>query len=481
MSSDNSSTSEESTRRSFLKHGIVGACATAGLGASYAYYRHKEDSTASQQKKVSSSSNLPTIVVITLDTTRADHLSCYGHTNPTSPNIDRFAAESLVYENAIAPATWTLPSHASLFTGKLVTSHGARKDVNGSLVLTNGINGPVAWNRHRARKISDDEVTLADLLRSSGYTTNAVVAGPWMKKVFGLNKGFDVYDDSNIFTLNARPGIDVTDQALELMRKPNDQPRFLFLNYFDPHGPYHPPDQYARKFVPGGTGVFAGGRRRPTLQEKVGLYDAEILYMDHHIGRLFDGLKELDLFDNAWIVVTADHGELFGEHGAFGHGGVPFQEVVHVPMIVKSPGTQGQTGRSNEWIQLTDVLPMLLDAINVEIPEGIQGRVRPASDRPAIIECQTLPGIDKGGDWLAIIKDGWKYVWSSEGNHMYFNLNDDPREENNLFTTYPQEARRMDDAMHTYLAGLPEPGAQSPTQIVDEEMQKTLKSLGYLE
>ena len=129
----------------------------------------------------------PNVVLITLDTARADHLGCYGYERNTSPNLDRMAAESVLYLDATSTASWTLPAHASLFTGKFTSSHGARYDAEGPLLLTSGIRGPKSWDKYRARGLSPEETTLAQLLGRSEYATGAVIAGPWMKRVFGLD------------------------------------------------------------------------------------------------------------------------------------------------------------------------------------------------------------------------------------------------------------------------------------------------------
>src|SRR5262249_10289738 len=143
-------------------------------------------------------------ILITLDTTRVDRLGCYGYAHPTTPNIDSIAEKSVIYTRAIAPSSWTLPSHASIFTGKFTTSHGAEYDPNGPLHLLDVIDGPQAWKSYRVRGIAKDEKTLPMHLKNAGYATGAVVAGPWLRKIFVLSKGFDYYDDSQITGLNGR-------------------------------------------------------------------------------------------------------------------------------------------------------------------------------------------------------------------------------------------------------------------------------------
>ena len=330
--------------------------------------------------------------------------------------------------------------------------------------------------------IARDEQTLAGLLKATGYATGAVVAGPWMMSIFGLNKGFDFYDEQNIVRAGGRNAEDVTLHALKWLERPNDKPRFLFLNYFDPHDPYNAPDDYVRMFLGKSAPDPDIPLTRLPFETRVALYDAEIRFMDHHVGRLLDGMKRLGLYDRALIIFTADHGELLGEHGQIGHGEVPFQEVVGIPMIVKQPGRQEETGRSRQWIQLTDILPLILSRLDLPIPENIQGSVPPDTDHPILIESVTVPEINKRGDWLSLIEDGFKLMLNSQGNHMLFDLHLDPGEQKNLFTRQIQKAHEMRGRLEDYVVSLPKPGSQaSPIQGIDSKTRETLKSLGYVD
>ncbi len=187
------------SRREILKYGLYG---TLAVGLSPGFWI----SGCAQRQK----GKRPNVILVTLDTTRADRLGCYGYYRQTSPNLDKLADDSLVYTRAIAPSSWTLPSHASLFTGKFTSSHGAQKDPHGPLHLSEAIKGPESFKVARARGLSHNELTLAQILREAGYTTGAVVGGPWMKRVFGLDKGFSFYDDSQISTVGGRLARDVT-------------------------------------------------------------------------------------------------------------------------------------------------------------------------------------------------------------------------------------------------------------------------------
>jgi arylsulfatase A-like enzyme len=460
------------TRREVLKYGLYGGLAV-GLSSNIWM------GACGKRKR-------PNIILITLDTTRADHLGCYGYNRPTSPNIDQLALESLLYDRAISPGTWTLPAHASLFTGKFTSSHGARFDPNGSLLYSHAVPGPEPWkNQLRMRTIATNEHTLASLLKTAGYETGSVVAGPYLKRIFGLAKGFDFHDEDNVASYNGRPAEEVTDSALKWLEKASEKPLFLFLNYFDPHRPYQPPYEYAKKFVSfkkpyGVRYLFLSALKRMDRNLFSRLYDAEICYMDHHLGRLFDGLKRFGIYDGSWIIVTSDHGELIGEHNRFSHGDRPYQEVVHIPMIVKGPGGRGAR-RTDSWIQLTDVLPMILEWLDIETPEGIQGSVPPNIDHPILIESRTMPPFEKDGHWTAIIdKESMKYIGNTKGINMLFDLKRDPGEHKNLLAQYPERGKSMSDAIDSYLARLPEPGPQTPPQQLDQETIEALRALGYI-
>jgi arylsulfatase A-like enzyme len=454
------------SRRELLKYGLYGGLA-AGLSPSLLL------SGCGKRQHAKS----PNIILITLDTTRADRLGCYGYRRQTSANIDKLADESVLYTRAIAPSSWTLPSHASLFTGKFTSSHGARYDPEGPLLLTDAISGPESWGVYRARGLAQNEVTLAEVLKETGYTTAAVVGGPWMKRIFGLNKGFDYYNDSQISTVNGRLASQVTTSALNWLERRREKKFFLFLNYFDPHGPYSPPEGFALRFLPKGTN-FTG--RKPTLEEINALYDAEILYMDHYIGRFLQKLKVENLYNDTLIIVTSDHGELFGEHGKFGHGHYLYQEELHVPLFIKYPAGEMSPKRTDLRVQLTDILPMIYERVGITIPGNIQGTSPSQIKHPIIAETYPLPLISKDGSWQSIFEGDFKFIWNSKNQHMLFNLKDDPEENVNIIVQDSKRTERMWAQMEQYLAKLPKPGLAVPAGEPDDQTREALKSLGYV-
>jgi arylsulfatase A-like enzyme len=390
----------------------------------------------------------PNVLLITLDTTRYDRLSFYGYSRKTSPNLDALAERSVVFERGVAASSWTLPSHASIFTGKFPSSHGADYDPEGPLRLTAAISGPSDWDQYRARGLSPEETTLAETLHGKGYRTGAVVGGPWLKRVFGLDRGFEHYDDEGIGDVNGRLASEVTAAALDYLESVDGGPFFLFLNYFDPHGPYDAPAPFGGTFGP----------------EPSDRYDEEILYMDHHVGRLFEGMKRLGVYDDTLIVVTADHGELLGEHGKMGHGATLYEEEIRVPFLVKHPGSAVPPGRRDEARHHVDVPRIVL--------EGSGG------DSLLLSEVRPLPVMSAEGSFRALYFGRRKLLWNSLGRHALFDLESDPGEERPLAAE--DETESAVAALERIVSSLPPPGVTGPPVTLDDETRKALRSLGYV-
>ena len=423
----------------------------------------------------------PNVLLISLDTTRADRLGIYGYGRPTSPALDQLARDGAWYEHAYTTATWTLPAHASLFTGKFPKSHGARYDANGPLVLGDQLHERADWKRIRARGLGADQHTLAEQLRDAGYRTGGVVGGPWLKAVFGLSRGFEQWDDRGITTVNGRPAASVTNAALAWLDAPEAQgkPFLLFLNYFDPHTPFYPPGNFVDLVVPAAEQPKGEAK---TDRDLSNLYDGEIRTMDFHIGRLLDALRAKGLYDSMLIVAVADHGELLGEHGEFGHGASLYQPELHIPLVVKPPRGEGPRGRRDELIQISDVFPMILQRVGVEVPADVQAAFPPPPDRMAFAEVNPLKGIGRRGDWRAVIDGDWKYLESAAGDRLLFDVARDPDEATDESAAEPVRAERMRAAVDHWIASLPEPAPAAPgTTEVDAQTKRALESLGYLQ
>jgi arylsulfatase len=419
----------------------------------------------------------PNVVLVTLDTTRADHLSCYGYGRETSPHLDALARAGVVYTRAVSTSSWTLPAHASLFTGKLTASHGARYDAQGPLSLADGIGG--GWDHYRARGLAQGETTLAGLLARAGFATGAVVAGPWMKAVFGLDEGFASYDDDGIDELVGRRARQVTKGALEwLDGLDGTQPFFLFLNYYDAHSPYGAPPPFTYAFFDEPPSETPDPEDRTSWSD---LYDGEIRFADEQLGRLFAELERRGLWDDTLVVVTADHGELFGEHGGrYGHGKTLFEEELHVPLVVKHPARDGvAAAREDARVQLTDVFALILDRVGIDPPAGTQAGLPPEVGHPIVAEVYPPPSISSDGDWRAVYDGDLKLHWGSQGRALLFDLEVDPHELTDLASSDPGRVVYLSDLVSAYLASLPRPGVARPGEL-DPGTLRALEGLGYV-
>lgn len=308
----------------------------------------------------------PNVVLVSVDSVRADRLGLYGHPVATSPAIDALARESVVFENAITQAPWTLPAHAALFTATHPRSnrvHTTRSQLAGSLP------------------------TLAEVLTKAGYATAAVVSGPFFHRRFGLHRGFRHYDD-DLTASRERSMRDAYNpathqRALSLLDS-MPEPFFLFLYYWDVHYDYVPPAPYDTLFDPDYDGEIDGrnyihnpkvGAKMPPrdLAHLLALYDGEIRSLDGWLARLIDALDERDRLDDTLLVFTADHGDEFLEHGERGHAHSLYQELVHVPLLIRPPG--GATGRRvAQRVAHVDIMPTVLELTGVSAPASIEGR-----------------------------------------------------------------------------------------------------------
>jgi arylsulfatase A-like enzyme len=298
------------------------------------------------------------VVVLMLDTTRADHLGVYGYGRNTSPVIDAFARENVMFKYAVTAAPWTPPSVASMFTGVYPATHG--------------------WmppnDREEAKKtftrLDEELVTLAEIFKGAGYGTAAASPNPWITEEFGYNQGFDTfwYKPRAAADEIVRAGMKFTDTLIAA-----DKPFLLYLHFLDPHDPYDPPEAFRQKFTDSPLGYSAPGRSYgATEQKKINLYDAEIAYLDSQLGKLIEHFKAKGIYEDLTIIVVADHGEQFMERGNQGHGFQLFNEELHVPLIVKSP--RFSEPRAVELTASTiDVFPTALAAAGLLPPVAVPG------------------------------------------------------------------------------------------------------------
>ena len=337
----------------------------------------------------------PNVLLVSIDSLRADHLGCYGYERDTSPALDALAAEGVRYATVAAPSSWTLPAHATLFTALPPEGHGLRVD---------------------ATALTDDAVCLAEVLQDAGYATSAFVGGPFLRSMYGLDQGFDHYDESVVKSFrDSQRGITSPDLVANTTawiddwdRAGREQPFFVFLHLWDVHYDYAPPPPYDTLFDPDYTGDITGddfetGRAvhrdmdPVDLEHVVALYDGEIRFTDEHLGRLLAHLDELGLRDDLLVVVTADHGEEFFEHGAKGHRKNLFDPALLVPLVMRWPGRLPAGEVVDAQVRLQDVPTTILSLVGVEPPLGFgfQGEGAP-QDIAALMGAGDGPGSGSG-------------------------------------------------------------------------------------
>ncbi len=331
------------------------------------------------------------VLVILIDALRPDHLGVYGYERPTSPTIDRLAAEGVLFESAFSQASWTKPSVPSLFTGLYPIEH---RVFTGSDEERPG--------RITSDVLAEKHTTIAEVFQAQGYRTAAFLDNAQLRDFLGFAQGFETYEED----LGRAEAI--TSRFVDWLRELDEEPFFAYVHYLDPHWPYDPPAPYDQLFPkPTGTSIDFGtlnwkhlerqiedGRMIPNADDLAALqalYDGEIRYNDQAIGSLLDALREHDLLKSTLIVLTADHGEEFWEHGRLGHGRSLYDEVLHVPLILRLPG--GVPARIADQVELVDVMPTLLDLSGIPIPEDLSGKsLRPLvtgeswDERPAFAD-----------------------------------------------------------------------------------------------
>jgi len=290
-----------------------------------------------------SAKDVRNIILISLDTTRASHLGCYGYSRKTSPNVDALAADGVLFNHAIAPVPLTLPSHSTTMTGTTPYYHNVHDNDNYRLNASN--------------------VTLAEIFRENGFVTGGIVASYVLRAETGINQGFDSYDDLQKLQrgdVGERNAEEVTKRGIAWLEKNHKKRFFLFLHYFDPHWMYLPHDK-PFSFT-----------ALPQITTDKDLYDGEIAYMDYYVGRVIDKLKHLGIYDDALIVVAGDHGESLGDHIELKHGFFTYHSTIHVPLIFKLPKSAAR-GRVNPVVGLVDIMPTVCSLLNLEAPDYVQG------------------------------------------------------------------------------------------------------------
>ncbi len=406
------------------------------------------------------------VVIVTFDTTRADHLGPYGNDQAMTPVVDQLARDGVLFERAAAPVPITLPSHSTLMTGKVPFTHGIRD--NGLFIL------------------KDEQLTLAEILADAGYETGAAIASFPLTSQFGIAQGFDFYEEhittsyedihgqrsfpkSRLF-FDERPASRVNEAIFPWLEENHDEPFMLWIHYFDPHHPHEPPPPYNQLFAHD-------------------LYSGEIAYSDESLGILIDRLKQLGVYDNTILVLTADHGEGNYEHNESTHSMLMYNSTLHVPLIIRHPELEGAGMRIKPWVGLVDVMPTLLDLLDVPIPDDIQGSsLWPYIETPEAITdvvrnevyAETLsPRLSHGwGELRGLYRGDIKYIHGPRPE--LYDLSNDHDELKNLIDDQPELAADMKQRLEAYIDDYRVEGLDSSVTVSQETLDR-LRGLGYVQ
>jgi arylsulfatase A-like enzyme/Tfp pilus assembly protein PilF len=394
------------------------------------------------------------ILIVTLDTLRADRVGAYGYTDARTPVLDALAARGARFAAATTTVPLTLPAHASLFTGAFPGGHGVRDNTG--------------------FHVEDGVTTLAEVLKGRGYRTGAFVGAFVLDSRWGLAQGFDEYFDDFDLSEDVGPGLDaiqrrgdeVVDRALAWLTPADSRPFFAWVHLYDAHAPYDAPAEVAEPFP----------------RTRSGAYDAEVAFVDRQVGRLVEALRAAGTLDDTLVVVLADHGEQLGEHGEQQHGFFVYDAAVQIPLIMAGPGIDPRVIASQ--VRIVDVMPTVLDVGGIEIPAGVQG----ATLRPALegqpIELLALaetwyPRYHYGWSELTAVRDGrFKFILAPR--RELYDLSKDPREEHNIAASDPTRADAFERGLRALVASTTRSDAVSKPQAVTPDVEQRLRALGYV-
>ncbi len=441
--------------------------------------------------------NTKNVILISLDTLRPDHLGCYGYSRNTSPSIDTFAQESILFQNTFATSPWTLPSHVSMLTS------------------LNCINHQVY---HTDQSMDPTLITLADILRNEGYFTGAITGGGYVSGLYGFSKGFDSYHvrggvlDKNAAEIGCR-------YALDWVERHKDRNFFLFLHTYQIHTPYHSPSPYNTLFLEEDSDLkeidfgqlrFNHENRYKSVSEDlrqniIDLYDAEIRYTDESLVQpLMDTLKKLDLYDNTMIILTSDHGEEFFEHSSWEHSHSLYNETIKIPLIIKFFGSKYAGKKIKNFARIIDIMPTILHELDINAshqkPDGkslvglIEERKEGKSERVVVSELASNVMKRHIPKKMAISRGSHKFIlnqdYDSEGLAYFFSpppelesmevydLLTDPDELINKARENPQLARDLLEFLNTYNVQKRKVDPEEAKMI--PELREQLKALGYI-
>ena len=423
----------------------------------------------------------PNLIVISIDCLRADHVGTYGYSRPTTPEIDRLASDGVVYEVAVSTSSWTLPTHMSMFTGRLPSFHGVVD----------------RWS-----KLDRSVVYGPELLAEAGYEVNGISSWYFTSQLYGFERGFHLYRFLKTPTAST-----VVSEAIDLIRSAKGRDQFLFVHILDPHHPYLPPEEFRAHFgeppedisgvVELPTGIAPESAEQ--TQQVVDLYDGEVAYVDREVGRLLRELEARDIYESSLIILTSDHGEAFYEHGQWQHGETLYEEATRIPLIVKWPGNT-PTGRVTTPVSQVDIFPTLLDVAGLDVPRAgpvhlkqpLEDEGSAGSPRSIVSEITWAPVV--GGTWppvgigkrVAIRSGGFKYIATlgAESDDVVeeelYDLSEDPSEKNDLTEAEHPRLALFRSELRRFVTETRGAAPRGERVILDDETKERLRSLGYI-
>ena len=446
----------------------------------------------------------PNIILMVVDTLRADYLGSYGFQGPISPNLDRLASESVVFERCFSQSPWTKPSIASLFTSLYPQVHGV-VDFD-----SNYPDRPGEALRTRTGVLPDRAVTLAEALRDGGYRTAAFVSNIWLLNKFGYGQGFELYHDHPAEARMTRADVLTDATRVWLALRASEEPYFLYLHFMDVHAPYvvTPKKDYDRLI----SKVEAAGEKRRLTQQGLPFvrrprienrprwatdemrrsvaywqarYASGVQVLDRRLGSFLDFLRQEGHLEDSLLIVTSDHGEQLFEHGGWSHGETLYDHQLHTPLIVRLPGGRGGGRRIGDIAELVDLMPTLLSVARVPAPAGLQGR-----DLSALLygwqaetpEATFATATNRAPAMHSVRTAEHKYIVDLDtGDAFLADLAASPNEQHNVFTEQPKLAARLHRRLQRHLeTSLANGALDVETGTVSDDQRAQLEALGYL-
>jgi arylsulfatase A-like enzyme len=422
--------------------------------------------------------NGPNIIFLTVDTLRADHLLCYGYFRHTTPQIDKLKKDSIIFNNMICVMSHTRPSYVSMFTGLYPKTHN---------VLSN--------NNFLRKKL----LTITEILNNQNYVTVGFIGGSVLYKAMNLSQGFDLYDDN----LNGNREIraeEVNNKVIKWIKENKNENFFLFVHFFDPHAPYDPLPPFDRAFDYSSDSlrqyldINCYNENNKEIAErlrKIDLYDGEVKYVDREIGKLISLLKELELYEESLIILTADHGESLGEHNWWGHE-LNYEDQIRIPFLIKTPFSELKNLVINEQTQNLDIMHFILKVSESKLTKGNAKRIisdalksikkreyafverRSYSERSKI----KYPDLTSKGAEYAIRTKKWKLIFKEGDEDELYNLSEDPNELNNVIMGNREKAKSL---LKTLKSWINKDRIKYKQEDLSDKDRRLLKSLGYID